>query len=198
MVDRKGISYASSPLLPVTEEIDGNVEGVPFYLSSTLLWDLENYPGDVEAGIAKPLSTFIPTNSIEDFIRAAYVFQTGRNQYSTKKYVDPLALYLRTLKAPNNSTSPDPLPSLVASGQEIFDASCKSCHNGSQGETLQSYPPAVTNTPEIYMDPFVDYKPPHDLAARAYNQYVATLGPMTPQKEFTDVKCRALPTVKIS
>ena len=180
LIDRPGVSYASSPLLPVSKEVDGGLEGVSFLLSSPLLWDVENYPGDVEKGTSKPLSTFIPSNNLENFVKAAYIFQTGRREYSVDKYVDPLALYMRTLKGPTVEEKPD--KALYGEGSKLFASQCQSCHNGSQGESLRPYPPQDTRTASVYVDPFVNYKPIHDLSARAYDSYVKVLGPISPQK----------------
>lgn len=158
--------YASSPLLPIP--------GKSYWMSAPGTWDMKNYPGDYEAGLARPLSSFSPVKSAEDFVALAYIFQTGLDRYATPRYVDPLVLYFRSLKTPVNMNPP--AFNLVQDGRQLFNARCQSCHNGPDGETLQAYDASITRTPEVLVDPLLNYVPPKKLAKNIFDQTVAMLG----------------------
>jgi len=158
--------YASSPLLPVP--------GRAYWMSAPAAWDMKNYPGDYEAHSARPLSSFSPSKSAEDFVALAYIFQTGYAEYSQAKYVDPLVLYFRSLKTPKNLQSPNPV--LVERGQKLFTANCRSCHNGADGETLDVWPADQLGTPSVLVDPLLNYVPPKKLSEDIYNLTVQTIG----------------------
>ena len=174
---KAGVSYASSPLLPATRRVDGQLKASSYLLSSPSMWDIENYDGDVRAGKTRPLSAFIPTDSLYDFVAAAYVFQTGREDYSTPKFIDPLMLYMRTLKTPKKLQA-SASQSSIDQGQIIFSQQCQSCHNGQDGESLQAYGADLLGTPEVLIDPFVNYEPIHELSDRAYRAYLNVVGPL--------------------
>lgn len=177
--EKPGIGYASSPLLPATKWENGKLKAVSYLLSSPSLWDLENFEGDVDNGRTRPLSAFIPTDDLYDFVAAAYVFQTGREDYSTPKFIDPLMLYMRTLATPKKLTeSSQQERRNAAAGRGLFNANCQSCHNGPAGESLQAYSATEIGTPEVLIDPFVDYQPIHDLSERAYRAYLNVVGPL--------------------
>ncbi len=158
--------YASSPLLPIP--------GKSYWMSAPGAWDMKNYPGDYEAGLARPLSSFSPVKSAEDFVALAFIFQTGLDRYATPRYVDPLVLYFRSLKTPANLNPP--AAALVDAGRQLFSTRCQSCHNGADGETLQAYDASITQTPEVLVDPLLNYAPPKKLAKNIYDQTVAMLG----------------------
>jgi hypothetical protein len=115
---------------------------------------------------------------MEDFVGLAYIFQSGQAAYAVPKYIDPLALYLRTLKTPAN---PSPqAPSLVAAGSQLFQRECKVCHSGTNGESLFAVRAANIGTPEVLVDPLAGYAPPTDMAATFYERYTQTIGyPLT-------------------
>lgn len=175
LLDEPNRYYASSPILPLQRP---NGDGA-MVMSSPGIFELTHFHGDVAAGKAAPLASFIPTDTLEDFIRAAYVFQTGQKSYSTKKYVQPLATYLRTLETPKNPNPTD--PQLTAEGARIFEASCQQCHDSVRGRSLQPVAIAETGTPRILLDPFVDYQPPHRLSEETYGNYLDVLGPIAPR-----------------
>ncbi|HET9241270.1 MAG TPA: hypothetical protein VFO10_28655 [Oligoflexus sp.] len=158
--------YASSPLLPIP--------GKSYWMSAPGAWDMKNYPGDYEAGQARPLSSFSPVKSAEDFVALAFIFQTGLDRFAKARYVDPLVLYFRSLKTPRNLNAP--APALVDAGRQIFTERCQSCHNGPDGETLQAHDASLLRTPEVLVDPLLNYLPPKKLAKGIYDQTVAMLG----------------------
>jgi mono/diheme cytochrome c family protein len=158
--------YASSPLLPIP--------GKSYWMSAPGAWDMKNYPGDFDAGLARPLSNFSPVKSAEDFVALAYIFQTGLDRYASARYVDPLVLYFRSLKTPVNMNPPP--ASLVDAGRQLFTDRCQSCHNGPDGETLQAHDAKITRTPEVLVDPLLNYAPPKKLSQNIYDQTVAMLG----------------------
>jgi hypothetical protein len=158
--------YASSPLLPVP--------GKSYWMSAPGTFDMKNYPGDFEAGRARPLSNFSPVKSAEDFVALAYIFQTGLDRYAEPKYVDPMVLYFRSLKTPANLSPPDPL--LVEQGRALFQEHCEACHNGPDGETLQPWDAELLRTPKVLVDLLRDYVPPKKLSAAIYEKTVAALG----------------------
>ncbi len=167
--------YASSPFLPVQKDhLPGGM-----YLSSSLTFDLTHFAGDVDEGLVAPLASFIPTDELEDFIKAAYIFQTGETQYTAPRYVDALATYLRVLTAPKRPFPVD--QALAERGQEIFASNCQSCHDSERGRSLEPIAIGDIGTPEILLDPFVDYQPPHRLAEESYANYVEVLGPIAPR-----------------
>ena len=146
------------------------------YMSTPTLWDIENFVNKAHTGKFRPLSAFIPTNSLEDFSKAAMIFQTGNQEFTTPKYIDPLALYIRTLSTPKGPSIKS--KKLFVQGKRIFIEKCKSCHDGPRGESLSPVSIKKIGTPEILLNPFFDYEPPTESASLAYDNYVEVLGPI--------------------
>ncbi len=166
--------YASTPMFPV-----GAQHRKGMIMSSPLVYELENFKGQVERGTERPLASFIPTNDLENFSRAAFIFQTGKDEYAKDRYADALSLYLRTLETPKNPVPEDPI--MVRKGKKVWDRECQECHNASRGRSLDAYTSEEMGTPKVLINPFVDYEPPHRLASGIYETYLKHLGPIAPQ-----------------
>ncbi len=158
--------YASSPLLPIKNK--------SYWMSAPQMWDMESYRGDWEAGRARPLSTVSPVKNAEDFTALALIFQTGLDRWAEPTYVDPLLLYMRSLKTPEPLQKVD--GHLAEIGKNIFEERCVSCHNAKSGATLQAYSAAEMGTPEVLVDILKDFEPTKDLSSEIYRQTVKKIG----------------------
>lgn len=86
------------------------------------------------------------------------VFTTLETRFSTPRYVDPLAAYLRTLTPPKNPHLRE--PTLFAQGQALFVNNCASCHNGYEGSTKRNHTLDDAQSPLVFDAIFQDYVPP--------------------------------------
>jgi hypothetical protein len=144
----KGRLNPSTPMLS-----EPNLE---LYVSIPPLWNLSHHAG---TDIGEPyLGRVVSSHNLEQFVDQAFVLTTLETKYSVSKYRDPLAAYLRTLKAPRNPSVVE--PSLLAKGASLFATHCISCHNGTEGATREHHLAETVNSPRFFNEMFRDYSPP--------------------------------------
>lgn len=129
---------------------------VDVYESSPGIWDMAHHEGEP---MGEPyLGRITSARSLEEFVRQAYVYTTLRTDFSTPKWVDPLAAYVRTLRTPKAPTADSAADR--AAGTSLFARDCASCHNGYRGATLEVQPLDAAGTPLAFDRLFENYTPP--------------------------------------
>jgi len=152
---KRGRLNPSSPMLSEPK--------VEIYASTPPIFQMAHREG---SPLGEPyLGRVTSSRSLEEFIRQAYVYTTLKTEYSTPKWVDPIAAYLRTLEIPKGAAvfapgaTPD-APAVQSAGNAIFKRDCASCHDGLRGATSASHPLDAAGTPKNFDQLFIDYAPP--------------------------------------
>jgi hypothetical protein len=140
-----------NPATPMLSEPNQEI-----YVSTPPIWNMTHFEN---TKMSEPyLGRVISSRSLEEFVRQAYVLSTLDTLHSTPKYVDPVAAYVRSLKSPQK---PAPKNSLLYDrGELLFNESCKTCHNGTEGGTTQNHELDEVNSPLVFDQIFKNYEPP--------------------------------------
>jgi hypothetical protein len=168
---RPGVFNPGAPMLTL------QVNDVP-NLSIPQLWGITGYERDFNSGKTAPLGQTTKYASLEKFVSSAFIYAYQDLALVRPRHVEPLAAYLRQLKSPR---SPEILSAIgVQKGEQTFNAQCKSCHDGSHGESTRLYPSAATMTHPALESPRSNYKATTPIAQLIYelsNQLAAELSP---------------------
>ncbi len=136
------------------------------------IWNISAHPGEHAKQNSAVLTNFLPADNLEHFIGAAYIMLTITDQYSQNKYINPLAAYLRTLKAPTSQTAKLSGRQLHE-GRQAFDRHCVQCHAGKTGESAQWVPLESIKAPRNLLSPMVvGFKPGHWFSQRTFDYLV--------------------------
>lgn len=143
---RPGVYNAASPIISFGDR--------EFYSTPPQIWNLDHRTHKDEAY----LGTITSVDTLEAFIKHAYVYTNLTSVYSNDKYVKPLASYLRSLKTPKYLGKIDSFK--AQRGGELFKSKCISCHDGRNGASLKRYSVETVGTPKELDSIFHDYNKP--------------------------------------
>lgn len=122
------------------------------------IWRMRYY--NDEHATKQNLGSILRFKTLEDFVQAANFATFSNTKAFSPKFSDPIVSYIRSLEAPSSTYKSD--AQLAASGKELFEANCLSCHDGVDGETTNRYPLDEIGAPATYQDIFLDYKSPNE------------------------------------
>jgi hypothetical protein len=145
---RPGVFNPGAPMLTL------QVEGVP-NLSVPQLWGVRGYAQDFEQGQSAPVGQTTKYSSLEKFAADAFIYAYQDPALNRPRNIRPLTTYLRQIATPKTLESID--PSAVFSGEQIYNQSCKSCHNGPSGESTELYRADEVNSVTALENPRAGY-----------------------------------------
>ncbi len=133
------------------------------FVAAPGIWNISGRTSDADTG--PKFTAFMPARTLEAMLHDALIIQTTSDEFSTPKYVDPLAEYVRSLEAPA-PLHPPADPALVAEGQRVFERKCTECHGSSAGDSSRVIAPADIGLSDAYNAPLaVDYVPANWLSS---------------------------------
>ena len=146
---RPGVFNPGAPMLTL------QVEGVP-NLSIPQIWGLTGHAADFENGMSAPVGQTTKYSSLEKFAADAFIYAYQDASLNRDRHIKPLVAYLRQIETPKTL---EPLnPAAVLVGQQIFNRSCKSCHDGASGESTKPYVAAEVSSITALENPRAGYK----------------------------------------
>ncbi len=151
-----------NPFAPLIGIVDRQL-----FVTPPSIWDVVKYEDDVAAGRDAPAGEIAPYRSLEAFVRVGLYLTYLNPGADSPRYVDPVAAYVRTLRAPVNPSPRE--PERHAAGAALFAQACASCHDGKRGDSLAPYPLETVASPEAFRSIFVGYEPPNMQSALAYD-----------------------------
>lgn len=95
--------------------------------------------------------------SASDFVGEAFVYTNRSTKYNKPMFIEPIAEYLKCLKAPKNPTIKN--LKTYNQGKKIFKNNCMSCHDLDHGGGSLSYSQERMGIPNDYIEIFKGYKP---------------------------------------
>ena len=129
------------------------------YTSAPSIWE---FGKDKES----QFGTLAGKKSPSDFVKEAFIYTNRTNKYNTKEYVEPIAEYLKCLKAPKHEVN---LNIKAKSGKEIFKNSCKNCHDLPNGGGSLAIDAKEMGIPNSFLNIFDKYEPVSIQSRVTYN-----------------------------
>ena len=126
-----------------------NFKHKELYVSAPGIWGLGSEDEDQYGTLASR------TNPSE-FIKEAYIYTNRTKKYNKEKFIEPLAEYLKCLKAPKNLVQKDFID--YSKGEQLFKNNCMSCHNLKNGGGDRSVNPYEIGVPTNFIGVFDDFK----------------------------------------
>ena len=101
--------------------------------------------------------TLASKQTAEEFVGEAFVYTNRSTKYNKPEYIEPIAEYLKCIKAPKN---PKVIKTkLYTKGKELFKNNCTSCHDLDNGGGSLAVAQEEINLPTDYIQIFSGYKP---------------------------------------